>query len=47
MDTPVLITYSLVVSRDLVRISLMIEALNELGILAYDIQKAYLTAKCR
>ena len=36
--TPTLITYSSVVSRDLVRIALTIAALNELDILACDIQ---------
>ena len=36
--TPDLITYSLVVSKDLVRIALTITELNELGILACDIQ---------
>ena len=36
--TPALITYSLVVSRDYVRITLKIAALNELDILACDIQ---------
>ena len=40
-------TYSLVVSRDLVRISLIIAALNDLEVLACDIQNAYLTAECR
>ena len=38
MDTPVLITYSLVVSRDSVRIALEIEALIDLDIPASDIQ---------
>ena len=36
--TPASITYSLVVSRDLVRIALTIAALNELYLLACDIQ---------
>ena len=39
--------YSSVVSRDSVRIALTIAALNDLDILACDIQNAYLTADCR
>ena len=46
-DTPAALTYSSVVSRDSVRIALTIAALNDLKILACDIQNAYLTAKCR
>ena len=45
--TPASITYSSVVSRLSIRIALIIAALNDLDILAYDIQNAYLTAKCR
>jgi hypothetical protein len=44
--TPAVMTYSLVVSRDSVRIALTIAALNDLDIMACDIQKAYLTADC-
>ena len=44
---PSLITFSSVVSIDSVRIALTIAALNELDILACDIQNAYLTALCR
>ena len=44
---PSSITFLLVVSRDSVRIALTIAALNELDILACDIQNAYLTALCR
>ena len=44
---PYLITCSSVVSRDSVRIALTIAELNELHILACDIQNAYLTALCR
>ena len=44
---PASITYSSVVSRDSVRIALTITALNDLDILACDIQNAYLTALCR
>jgi Reverse transcriptase (RNA-dependent DNA polymerase) len=42
-----LITYSSVVSRDSVRIALTIAALNDLQVMACDIQNAYLTADCR
>ena len=42
-----LITYSSVVSRDSVRIALTIAALNDLKVMACDIQNAYLTADCR
>ena len=44
---PSSITFSLVVSRDSVRISLTIASLNELDILACDIQNAHLTSLCR
>ena len=44
---PESITYSSVVSRYSVRITLTIAALNGLDILAYYIQNSYLTAKCR
>ena len=40
-------TYSSVVSRDSVRIALTIAALNDLKVMACDIQNAYLTADCR
>ena len=46
-ELPSSITYSLVVSRDSVRIALTIAALNDLSILACDIQNAYLSAPCR
>jgi hypothetical protein len=45
--TPVPMTYSSVVLRDSVRIALTIAALNNLDIVACDIQNAYLTADCR
>ena len=41
------ITYSSVVSRDLVRLALTIAALNGLSVLACDIQNAYLSADCQ
>ena len=46
-DTPNTLTYSSVVSRDSVRIALTIAALNELSVMACDIQNAYSTANCR
>ena len=44
-DTPAALTYASVVSRGSVRIALTIAALNDLKVLACDIQNAYLTAK--
>ena len=41
------ITYSSVVSSDSVKIALIIAALNNMDILARDIQISYLNAKCR
>ena len=41
------VTYSSVVSRDSVRICLLIAALNELDLQSADIENAYLTAPCR
>ena len=46
-ETPSSVTYSSVVSRDSVRIILMIAALNDLDIQGADIENAYLTAPCR
>jgi len=46
-ETPAALTYASVVSRDSVRIALTVAALNDLDVLACDIQNAYLTAKCR
>ena len=46
-ETPPTLTYSSVVSRDSIRILLMIAALNGLDVLSCDIQNAYLTAPCR
>ena len=45
MVAPASITYLSVVSRNLVRISLKVAALNYLDILTCNIQNAYLTAK--
>jgi hypothetical protein len=46
-NTPATLTYSSVVSRDSVRIALLLAALNDLDMLACDIQNAYLNADCR
>ena len=46
-NTPSSVTYSSVVSRDSVRICLLIAALNDLNILAGDIENAYIAAPCR
>ena len=46
-ETPSSVTYSSVVSRDSVRICLLIAALNDLDIEGADIENAYLTAPCR
>ena len=45
-DPPLSVTYSYVVSRDLMRL-LLVAAINEWNILAHDMQNAYLTAKYR
>ena len=44
---PSSIKFSLLVSRDSVRIALNITALNKLDIMSRAIQNAYLTALCR
>ena len=46
-DAPSSITYSSVVSRESVRLSLLIASLNDLDIAACDIGNAYLNANCR
>ena len=46
-ETPSSVTYSSVVSRDSVRICLLLAALNDLDVLSGDIENAYLTAPCR
>ena len=46
-NTPSSVTYSSVVSRDSVRICLLLAALNDLNVLSGDIENAYLTAPCR
>ena len=46
-DAPDTITYSSVVSRDSVRIALLLAELNGLDIMACDVGNAYLNAPCR
>ena len=46
-DTPLLITYSSVVSRDSVQLAFLIAGLNDLDVLARDVTNAYLNASCR
>ena len=46
-EPPSSVTYSSVVSRDSVRLCLLYAALNDLDVLAGDIENAYLTAPCR
>lgn len=46
-DAPSSITYSSVVSRDSVRLGLLIASLNDLDLAACDIGNAYLNAQCR
>ena len=46
-DTPVGLCYSSVVSRDSVRILLLVDALNYLDTLACDISNTYLNASCQ
>ena len=45
-DTPAVVTYAGVVSRETVRILLTIAALNDLEVKASDVMNAFLTAPC-
>ena len=45
-DTPAVVTYSNAVSRDTVRITLTIAALNNLEVKASNVMNAFLTAPC-
>ena len=47
VDSPPSMNYSSVVSRDSVRIGLLIAALNNLDVFSCDIKNAYLTAPCK
>jgi hypothetical protein len=46
-DTPAVMTYSSVVSRETVRLGFLIAALNGLDIMSCDLENAYLNAKCK
>ena len=46
-ETPSTLTYSSIMSRDSVQITLLTAALNGLQVMACNIQNAYLTANCR
>ena len=46
-EAPATLTYSSVISRNSVWIALTVVVLNELEVMACDIQNAYLTANCR
>ena len=46
-EPPASVTYASVVSRDSVRLAFLIGALNELDVLAADVQNAYINAPCR
>ena len=46
-NTPSSITYSIVVSRDSVRLAFLIAGLNDLDVLTGDVTNAYLNAKFR
>ena len=46
-ETPATLTYLSVVLRDSVQIALIIAALNDLQVMACDIQNAYLMADCQ
>ena len=45
-DTPAVFTYAIVVSRETVRITLTIAALNYLEVKARDVMNSFLTAPC-
>ena len=47
VESPASLNYSSVVSRDSVRIGLLIAALNDLDVFSCDIKDAYLTAPCK
>ena len=45
-ETPAVMTYASIVSRETVQIVLMIAALNDLKVKASNVQNTYLTAPC-
>ena len=46
-EVPVYLTYSIVVSRDIVRLAFLIAALNYLDLMACDIGNEYINAPCK
>ena len=46
-DTPASATYSSVVTRDSIRLAFLIAALNEVDVMACDLENAYLNAACK
>jgi hypothetical protein len=46
-ETPTSITYSSVISRDSIRLAFVLATLNDLEIIACDIENAYLNAPCQ
>ena len=46
-ETPAVLTYVSVVSRDIVHIALTIATLNDLQVKASDVQNAFLMAPCK
>ena len=46
-QAPVALTYSRVISRDSVQLALLIEAPNDLDVMAYDIVNTYINAPCK
>jgi hypothetical protein len=45
-EPPAALTYASVVSRESIRIGLLIVALNDLDVFSADIQNAYMTSPC-
>ena len=45
-EPPSALTYASVVSRESIRIGLLVAALNDLDVFSADIQNAYLTSPC-
>ena len=46
-EAPLILTYSSVVSRNTIRLELLVYGLNDLYIMACDIVNSYLNAPCR
>ena len=46
-DPPLSVTYSCVVSKDIIRLGFLLALINNIGICDVDIGNAYLNYKCR